>query len=129
MNRLLEGDRVELPTFNFISGKSEYGKGNFKQIGADDVLVIEGIHCLNDALTYSIPKKEKYKKKSRNFSAAGTSKNHATRRNAPSFGMKNLENSSRRMKRKEIRRTARLPQGILGRRESGIPLRPKKKLI
>lgn len=61
MNRLLEGERVELPIFNFISGKSEYGKGNFKQIGADDVLVIEGIHCLNDALTYSIPKKEKYK--------------------------------------------------------------------
>ena len=61
MNRLLEGERVELPTFNFISGKSEYGKGNFKQIGADDVLVIEGIHCLNDVLTYSIPKKEKYK--------------------------------------------------------------------
>ena len=61
VNRLLAGERVELPTFNFITGKSEYGKGHFCQIGPEDVLVIEGIHCLNDALTYSIPKKDKYK--------------------------------------------------------------------
>lgn len=61
MTGLLAGDRVELPTFNFVSGKSEYGKNNFMQIGAEDVLVIEGIHCLNDALTSSIPKNDKYR--------------------------------------------------------------------
>lgn len=58
---LLAGERVELPIFNFVSGKSEYGKNNFLQIGSDEVLVIEGIHCLNDALTYSIPKESKYR--------------------------------------------------------------------
>ena len=61
MNGLLAGERVELPIFNFISGKSEYGKNNYMQIGQEDVLVIEGIHCLNDALTPSIPKEDKYK--------------------------------------------------------------------
>lgn len=61
MTRLLAGERVELPTFNFVSGKSEYGKNNFMQIGTEDVLVIEGIHCLNDTLTSSIPKDDKYR--------------------------------------------------------------------
>ena len=61
MNGLLAGEQVELPIFNFISGKSEYGKNNYMQIGQEDVLVIEGIHCLNDALTPSIPKEDKYK--------------------------------------------------------------------
>lgn len=61
MNGLLAGEQVELPIFNFISGKSEYGKNNYMQIGPEDVLVIEGIHCLNDALTPSIPKEDKYK--------------------------------------------------------------------
>jgi uridine kinase len=61
LTNLLKGERVELPTFNFVSGKSEYGKNNFMQIGGEDVLVIEGIHCLNDALTYSIPKEDKYR--------------------------------------------------------------------
>ena len=45
---LLEGKRIEMPTYNFVTGKSEYGKNNYLQIGKDDVLVIEGIHCLND---------------------------------------------------------------------------------
>lgn len=58
---LLAGERVELPIFNFVSGKSEYGKNNFMQISDEDVLVIEGIHCLNDALTYSIPKDDKFR--------------------------------------------------------------------
>ena len=61
MNGLLAGEQVELPIFNFISGKSEYGKNIYMQIGQEDVLVIEGIHCLNDALTPSIPKEDKYK--------------------------------------------------------------------
>lgn len=60
MNRLLAGERVELPTFNFKTGKREY-KGNFRQLGKDDVLVIEGIHCLNDRLSYSLPRARKMK--------------------------------------------------------------------
>ena len=58
---LLEGKRIEMPTYNFVTGKSEYGKNNFLQIGKDDVLVIEGIHCLNDELTPDIPKEDKYR--------------------------------------------------------------------
>ena len=58
---LLDGERVELPYYNFVTGKSEYGKNNYLQIGSEDVLVIEGIHCLNDELTYHIPKDDKYR--------------------------------------------------------------------
>ncbi|MBQ0043112.1 MAG: nucleoside kinase [Lachnospiraceae bacterium] len=60
MTALLRGERVELPTFNFKAGRKEY-KGNFKQLGPDDILVIEGIHCLNDKLSYTLPKDSKYK--------------------------------------------------------------------
>ena len=42
MCALLAGERVELPTFNFVTGKREY-KGDYKQLGPDDILVIEGI--------------------------------------------------------------------------------------
>ncbi len=57
---LLAGKRVELPTFNFVTGKREF-KGNFKQLGPDDVLVIEGIHGLNDKMSYALPAESKYK--------------------------------------------------------------------
>ena len=57
---LLAGKRVELPTFNFVTGKREY-KGNYKVLGPDDVLVIEGIHGLNDKMSYSLPAESKYK--------------------------------------------------------------------
>lgn len=60
MCALLKGERVELPTFNFKSGKREY-KGNYKQLGPDDVLVIEGIHGLNPKMSYSLPDESKYK--------------------------------------------------------------------
>lgn len=60
MTDLLDGKTVELPSFNFKSGKREY-KGNFKTLGADDILVIEGIHGLNDKLSYSLPKESKFK--------------------------------------------------------------------
>ncbi|MCM1027678.1 MAG: nucleoside kinase [Roseburia sp.] len=60
MVRLLAGERVELPTFNFKTGKREY-RGNYKQLGADDILVIEGIHGLNDRLSYALPLESKYK--------------------------------------------------------------------
>ncbi|MBR5801052.1 MAG: nucleoside kinase [Lachnospiraceae bacterium] len=60
MNRLLKGERVELPSFNFKTGKREY-KGNFKQLGPEDVLVIEGIHGLNPKTTLSLPDESKFK--------------------------------------------------------------------
>ena len=60
MQALLRGEKVALPTFNFLTGKKEY-KGNELKLGRDDVLVIEGIHCLNDALSYSLPKENKFK--------------------------------------------------------------------
>ena len=60
MSDLLAGKEVELPTFNFKTGKREY-KGNVKKLGADDILVIEGIHGLNDKMSYSLPNESKYK--------------------------------------------------------------------
>ena len=57
---LLNGEEVQLPTYNFISGKREYTKPKMK-LGAEDVLVIEGIHGLNDKLTHSIPAENKFK--------------------------------------------------------------------
>ncbi len=60
MRALLAGETVELPTFNFKTGKREY-KGNFKTLGKDDILIIEGIHCLNDRLTHDLPAESKFK--------------------------------------------------------------------
>ena len=60
MCRLLAGERVELPAFNFKTGKREY-KGNYKQLGPDDILVIEGIHGLNEKTSYALPEESKYK--------------------------------------------------------------------
>lgn len=58
--RLLKGEEVKLPTFNFTTGSKEY-KGNTMKLDEEDILVIEGIHCLNDKLTSQIPKNRKYK--------------------------------------------------------------------
>lgn len=60
MEKLLAGERVELPHFNFKNGKREY-KGEYLQLGADDVLVIEGIHGLNNRLLSTLPKETKFK--------------------------------------------------------------------
>ena len=60
MEQLLEGKRVCMPTFNFKTGKKEYGN-DYLQLGAEDILVIEGIHCLNDEMSYMLPKESKYK--------------------------------------------------------------------
>lgn len=60
MTELLKGERVELPEFNFKLGRKEYN-GNFLQLGEDDILVIEGIHCLNDKLSYTLPVESKFK--------------------------------------------------------------------
>lgn len=60
MVKLLSGERVELPTFNFKTGQREY-RGNYKQLAADDILVIEGIHGLNPQMSYALPEESKYK--------------------------------------------------------------------
>lgn len=60
MSALLRGEEVYMPTFNFITGTKEY-KVNSLKLGPEDVLVIEGIHCLNDALSYSLPAENKFK--------------------------------------------------------------------
>ena len=60
MQALLRGERVELPYYNFKKGEREY-KGDFLKLGKDDILVIEGIHCLNDRLSYSLPRESKFK--------------------------------------------------------------------
>lgn len=57
---LLAGKTVELPTFNFKTGKREYN-GKKTTLEADDILVIEGIHGLNPKMSYSLPAESKYK--------------------------------------------------------------------
>ncbi len=60
MSDLLAGKTVELPYFNFKTGKKEY-HGDYLTMGEDDILVIEGIHCLNDKLSHSLPRESKFK--------------------------------------------------------------------
>lgn len=60
MNRLLKGEAVDMPSFNFKTGKREY-RGRKLVLGADDILVIEGIHGLNDRLSQLIPPEHKFK--------------------------------------------------------------------
>lgn len=60
MNRLLKGEAVDMPFFNFKTGKREY-RGRKLTLGADDILVIEGIHGLNDRLSQLIPPEHKFK--------------------------------------------------------------------
>ena len=57
---LLAGKEVVLPRFNFVTGHKEYGQ-DVKKLGKNDVLVIEGIHCLNPKLTQSLPDENKFK--------------------------------------------------------------------
>ena len=60
MKRLLAGETVEIPQFNFKKGIREYN-GDYLTLGEQDVLVIEGIHCLNDRFSYALPRESKYK--------------------------------------------------------------------
>lgn len=57
---LLAGKEVKLPTFNFTTGEKEY-RGNTLKLKDDEILIIEGIHCMNDKLTSLIPKENKFK--------------------------------------------------------------------
>ncbi len=60
MTALLRGQTVELPTFNFKSGRREY-KGKRLTLGPKDLLVVEGIHGLNQKLSYMLPEESKFK--------------------------------------------------------------------
>ena len=58
--RLMVGERVEIPEYNFVTGKREWN-GKKLKLGSDTVLIIEGIHALNPLLTQKIPDSLKYK--------------------------------------------------------------------
>lgn len=60
MTALLDGETVEMPRYQFKTGEREY-RGDYLKLGNDDILVIEGIHCLNDKLSYSLPKESKFR--------------------------------------------------------------------
>jgi uridine kinase len=60
MLALLSGQTVELPSFNFKTGKREY-KGDYKRLNENELLVIEGIHGLNEKMSYALPAESKYK--------------------------------------------------------------------
>ncbi|AKL94445.1 uridine kinase [Clostridium aceticum] len=60
LERILSGEEVEIPTFNFHTGKREY-RGHKIQIQADQPIILEGIHALNDQLTAAISKNNKFK--------------------------------------------------------------------
>ena len=60
MLALLRGERVEMPSYNFKTGKREY-KGNYKQLAENDILVIEGIHALNPKMSNLLANEYKFK--------------------------------------------------------------------
>ena len=60
LERLMKGEVVEVPEYNFVTGKREWNGKKFK-LNNDSVLIIEGIHALNPLLTKQIPDSKKYK--------------------------------------------------------------------
>lgn len=60
LTRLLEGGRIELPEYNFVTGEREY-HGKFMTLKEDEIIIVEGLHALNDELTSAIDKKNKFK--------------------------------------------------------------------
>ncbi|MBR1377214.1 MAG: nucleoside kinase [Bacilli bacterium] len=60
LSKLLKGEKVLLPEYNFIEGKKEYKK-NYVKLEENDILVIEGLHSLNEELTSSVDRKNKFK--------------------------------------------------------------------
>ena len=61
MTKLFEGERVLLPEYNFISGKREYKKKWLQLKTDNDIIIVEGLHGLNEDLTISIEKRNKFK--------------------------------------------------------------------
>lgn len=60
LNKLLSGEKVLLPEYNFILGKREYKK-KWLQLKENDIIVIEGLHAINEDLTLSVDRKNKFK--------------------------------------------------------------------
>ena len=60
LTKLLHGEEIQMPEFDFLEGTKRYN-GKSLKLEEDEVLVIEGIHCLNDKLTKTIPQEQKYK--------------------------------------------------------------------
>ena len=60
LTRLINGEEVSIPTYNFIKGKGEY-LGNRIMLNNDDILIIEGLHAVNEDLTKAVAKDRKYK--------------------------------------------------------------------
>lgn len=60
LTKLLDGERVLVPQYNFISGQREY-RDKWVELKKDDVLIIEGLHCLNEDLTISVERRNKFK--------------------------------------------------------------------
>lgn len=60
LDKILKGEEVEVPTFNFITGEGEY-KGNVIKLEENDILIVEGLHAINNVLTKDIENDRKYK--------------------------------------------------------------------
>ena len=58
--KLFDGEKVLLPEYNFMTGEREYRK-KWLQMDEDDIIIIEGLHALNEYLTISIPRRNKFK--------------------------------------------------------------------
>ena len=54
MTKVMNGEKVEIPHFNFVTGKREYHGNHFVQLGDNDIVIIEGIHCLNPRFLPSV---------------------------------------------------------------------------
>ncbi len=61
LTKLLNGEEVNIPTYNFVLGKREFHDDKKLKLGKKDIIVIEGLHALNDELTSSIDRRHKYK--------------------------------------------------------------------
>lgn len=60
MNKLIDGEKVETPLYDFLTGERK-AETKAIQLGENDVLIIEGIHGINEKLSYNIPSKDKFK--------------------------------------------------------------------
>ena len=60
LSKLLKGEKVKMPTYNFSLGKGEY-KSEATSLGKNEILIVEGLHALNETLTSSVDRKNKFK--------------------------------------------------------------------
>lgn len=61
LTRILSGQKVQLPSFNFLTGQREYNGQSIQMTDSDQMLIIEGIHGLNERLTHSVHRENKIK--------------------------------------------------------------------